>query len=91
MQKRASMHCFVSGKVQGVWFRASTQDKAKELDLTGWARNLPDGRVEVIACGQSDKINELHEWLKQGPPLAKVTDVTREELEWQEHERFEIK
>ncbi len=91
MQKKIGMHCFVSGKVQGVWFRASTQDKAKELGLTGWACNLPDGRVEVIACGESDKINELHEWLKQGPRLAKVMDVTREELEWQEHERFEVK
>jgi len=91
MQEKLCIHFFISGKVQGVWFRASTQDKAKELGLTGWARNLADGRVEVIACGEADKINALHEWLKQGPPLAKVSEVTREEIIWQEHDRFGVR
>ena len=91
MQEKICIHCFVSGKVQGVWFRASTQDKAKELGLTGWARNLADGRVEVIACGDREKIDELHEWLKLGPELAEVSEVMREEIEWQEHERFGVK
>jgi len=91
MQEKICIHCFVSGKVQGVWFRASTQDKAKELGLTGWARNLPDGRVEVIACGERNNINELQEWLKEGPELAKVTDVVSEEVTWQEYDRFGVK
>jgi len=91
MQEKICVHFFVSGKVQGVWFRMSTQDKAKELGLTGWARNLPDGRVEVIACGERDKITELHEWLKQGPELAKVSEVVSEEIAWQEHDRFGVK
>jgi len=91
MQKKITIHCFISGKVQGVWFRASTQDKAKELGLTGFARNLHDGRVEVIASGEASKINELHEWLKKGPKLAKVTEVTRDEIEWQDHDRFYVK
>ena len=91
MQQKICIHCFVSGKVQGVWFRASTQDKAKELGLTGWARNLADGRVEVIACGTPEKINELHEWLKLGPELASVSGVTREDIEWQDHDRFGVK
>ena len=90
-QEKISIHCFVSGKVQGVWFRASTQDRAKELELTGWARNLPDGRVEVIACGERENVKQLHEWLKKGPELAHVTDVTYEEIAWQEHDRFGVK
>jgi acylphosphatase len=83
MADRMGMHCYVSGKVQGVWFRASTQTEAERLSITGWARNLPDGRVEVMAFGDKDKLAELHTWLKQGPRLASVTDVTREELPWQ--------
>ncbi len=91
MQEKMGIHCFVSGKVQGVWFRASTQDRAKELGLTGWARNLPDGRVEVMAYGRFEQLHELYEWLKQGPELARVSDVTREEVAWEEFERFGVK
>lgn len=90
MQTKQCMHFFISGKVQGVWFRASTQEKAKELGLTGWARNLPDGRVEVLACGEPDKLDVLHEWLKEGPELARVEEVVREEVVWQVHERFGV-
>ena len=91
MQEKICIHCFVSGKVQGVWFRAGTQDKAKELGITGWARNSPDGRVEILACGEKNKITELQAWLKTGPELAHVTDVTYEETPWQDHARFAVK
>lgn len=91
MSEKLCIHCMVSGRVQGVWFRKSTQDKANELGLTGWARNLSDGRVEVFACGEKDKLQELHQWLHQGPELAQVTDVTYEEKEWQDFERFGVK
>ena len=91
MPEKICIHCFVSGKVQGVWFRMSTQNRAKELGLTGWARNLPDGRVEVIACGECDKVGQLYEWLKYGPELAEVTDITYAEIAWQNHERFGVK
>ncbi len=90
-QEKIGMHCFVSGKVQGVWFRVSTQDQANDLGLTGWVRNVPDGRVEVLACGERDKIEKLHAWLQEGPELAEVTDVTYEEVAWQEHGRFAVK
>lgn len=91
MQKKICIHCFVSGKVQGVWFRAGAQEQARELGLTGWARNLPDGRVEVMACGTQDKLAELYRWLHEGPPLAKVTDVTYEELPWRDDiKRFAV-
>lgn len=91
MDEKICAHFFVSGKVQGVWFRVSTQDKAKELGLTGWARNLADGRVEVMACGEGNKVNELHEWLTQGPELAQVTKVIREVAPWNNFDRFGVK
>ena len=67
---------WVEGRVQGVWFRASTQKQASALGITGWAKNLPDGRVEVLMCGEADKVKQLEAWLHEGPPLAKVTQVT---------------
>ena len=69
------MRCLVSGRVQGVWFRASTQQQARQLDITGYAKNLPDGRVEVVACGEHEAVAALREWLWQGPPAAQVSDV----------------
>ena len=91
MQEKAAMHCIVSGKVQGVWFRVATQDQAKNLGLTGWVRNLPEGQVEVLAFGAEDKLARLYEWLKQGPELAEVVDVMREEVPWEVHGRFAVK
>jgi len=66
---------YVSGRVQGVWFRAGTRGKAGELGVSGWAVNLPDGRVEVLAVGESKAVAGLQEWLCEGPPLAEVTGV----------------
>lgn len=69
------MRCYVSGRVQGVWFRGSTKRQAEQLGVTGYARNLPDGRVEILACGGLSALESLAEWLWQGPPAAEVTDV----------------
>jgi acylphosphatase len=69
----------VSGKVQGVFFRASTRHEALRLGLNGYARNLADGRVEVVACGRSEALQELEQWLRQGPPAARVDEVLRSE------------
>lgn len=77
------IHCCVSGQVQGVFFRASTRDEARRLGLTGWVRNLPDGRVEVLACGERPALDTLVEWLHEGPPHANVSGV---EVEWQDHD-----
>jgi acylphosphatase len=72
--------CFVvSGKVQGVFFRASTRHEALRLGLDGHARNLADGRVEVVVCGTDEALLELEQWLWQGPPAARVDDVARSE------------
>lgn len=69
------MQCFVAGRVQGVWYRASTQRKAHALGLDGWAHNLPDGRVEVVAAGPAADVAELCGWLWEGPSGADVVSV----------------
>jgi acylphosphatase len=71
----------VKGRVQGVFFRASTQDKARELNLVGHAYNLVSGDVEVVACGNETKVRQLQEWLWQGPSAALVEDVLCQEVE----------
>lgn len=71
----------VSGKVQGVFFRASTARQAEQLQLRGWAKNLPDGRVEVLALGELAAVGQLGQWLQQGPPRARVDAVEASELD----------
>ncbi len=66
----------VSGRVQGVFYRAATQDTARRLGLTGWVRNRPDGDVELVACGDEARLKQLEEWLWRGPPHARVEGVT---------------
>lgn len=74
-------HCLVSGRVQGVFYRASTAERARALNLRGYARNLPDGRVEVLACGEPAAVDALCEWLWEGPPAARVTEVVARTVE----------
>jgi acylphosphatase len=80
----------VSGRVQGVFFRASTRDEALRLGLTGHARNLPDGSVEVVACGDDAALAQLESWLELGPPLAQVSRVERSAADIAAPERFRI-
>lgn len=74
-QEFKRVHLYISGKVQGVFYRASTIDEARSLGLAGWVRNLPDGRVEAVAEGPQDTLEYLIKWCKHGPPAAKVTNV----------------
>lgn len=76
-----AFHFHVSGRVQGVFFRASTEREARRLGLSGWVRNLRDGRVEGIAEGPEDALRELLVFLREGPPRAEVREV---ETEWTE-------
>jgi acylphosphatase len=76
----------VSGKVQGVFFRASTARVAEQLQLRGWAKNLPDGRVDVLALGSLAAVERLAEWLRQGPPRARVDAVEMSELAADDHD-----
>lgn len=71
--KRVHMH--VAGRVQGVWYRASAAKRAEALGLTGWVRNLPDGRVELVAEGDAAAVDALLSWCRRGPPLARVTQL----------------
>ena len=72
-------HLLISGRVQGVFFRASTRQEATRLALAGWVRNLPDGRVEAVAQGPADAVQRLVEWFWHGVQFAKVTDVIEED------------
>ena len=80
----------VSGKVQGVFFRASTREQALQLGLSGSARNLGDARVEVIASGDGKAVDALARWLRQGPPSAHVTEVVRDSCDEGVDEGFVI-
>ena len=73
--------CLVAGRVQGVFYRASTRQRALELGVTGYARNLEDGRVEVLACGEQGAVDALCDWLWQGPPASHVTSVELESVD----------
>jgi acylphosphatase len=72
---RICRRCRVSGKVQGVFFRAATASRARALEVTGWAKNLPDGSVEVLACGSEEAVGSLVAWLWRGPGGARVDQV----------------
>jgi len=71
----------ISGKVQGVWFRAGTREQAQALGLTGYASNLADGRVEVQAQGDAEAVGKLEQWLQHGPRLAQVSRVDVVDIE----------
>lgn len=92
MTQKIRAHIFISGRVQGVFFRDNTKKKARELELTGWVRNLPDGKVEIIVEGEKEKIQELIKWAKDGPPLASVRNLRVEWQDWQgEFTDFDIR
>jgi acylphosphatase len=78
----------ISGRVQGVFFRDSTRDVAISLDLQGHAINLPDGSVEVLACGNDDAITRLEQWLQDGPPMALVDSVERIDMQCEQPAGF---
>ena len=70
-----SEKCLVRGRVQGVFFRAATRQQAEKLDVTGYAKNMPDGSVEVLMRGTPEALGHLKAWLWQGPPAAQVSEV----------------
>ena len=88
----SAIRFLVSGKVQGVCFRATTQEQARRLGLRGYVRNLRDGRVEVVAAGANEALDALAEWLWQGPPMSRVDAVDRQDAPTPiEQDRFEIR
>lgn len=83
-------HFFISGRVQGVFYRESTRKKAMQLGLSGWIKNLSDGRVECLACGEVNAMQALEQWLRKGPMTAKVKEVIASEIEHETLEGFQI-
>ncbi len=82
---------FVSGQVQGVFYRASTQQLAQELRIGGWVRNCRDGRVEVFACGTPEQHQSLKNWLEIGPNHAKVSKIEVRDAEFEPCSQFDIR
>ncbi len=80
MSRGVRAHLSISGRVQGVFYRATCQEQACHLSLTGWVRNLPDGRVEAVFEGDRAPVDEMIRWCHQGPPGAFVSDV---EMVWE--------
>lgn len=75
MADRVRAHVYVTGKVQGVYYRATTRDTATERGIDGWVRNLPDGRVEAVFEGPQPAVEKMIDWCHEGSPAARVTDV----------------
>jgi acylphosphatase len=78
MESRERAHVYVSGQVQGVFFRESARERAERLGLAGWVKNLPDGRVEALFEGEPEKVREMIRWCEEGPPHATVEEVDAE-------------
>jgi len=85
---KVCVHAFVSGRVQRVWYRRATQQKALACGVNGWAKNLTDGRVEVMLCGEEEAVSAVVAWLHHGPPNAKVKAVTTQQVAWQPLQGF---
>ena len=81
MDEMVRAHLYITGKVQGVFYRLETQRAAAARNLSGWVRNLPDGAVEAVAEGKRTDAESLVEWCRQGPDRARVDDV---KLSWQD-------
>lgn len=86
------VHVFISGKVQGVWFRAYTKEEADRLGIKGWVRNLPDGRVEAVFEGDEQAVEEMVRWCHKGSPMSRVERVEVQEEPYRgEFEDFSIR
>lgn len=84
------MKIFVTGTVQGVFFRNFIKEQAESLELKGFARNLEDGRVEIVLEGKDENVNQMIEKAKQGPPQSEITDIQIEELNHQGFDSFKV-
>ena len=93
MEQHATVRLLVSGRVQGVGFRWFVARQAKAFGISGWVRNLPDGRVEIAACGPKSKLMQFESAVADGPPLAKVSHVEKRDVmpEMEPYKSFQIK
>ena len=84
------IHAFISGLVQGVWFRAFTREQALAHQVKGWAKNLADGRVEVMLAGEKNQVEAVLTALQTGPPLSKVSGIEQKTVAWCVFDSFSI-
>ncbi|RNJ26007.1 acylphosphatase [Halosegnis longus] len=90
-EDRTRAHVFVSGRVQGVFYRATTRDAARERGVDGWVENLDDGRVEAVFEGPREQVAAMVEWCHEGSPQARVEDVTVEYTDPEGEDGFAIR
>ena len=91
MNERRATHVIISGRVQGVWYRAWTQKTALKLGLTGWVRNRTDGTVEAVFSGTPDQIEAMVAKCRKGPPLARVADIHQSPAEIPDEDDFALR
>ena len=86
-----AIYIIVYGRVQGVWFRAGTKEKAGELGISGWVKNSPEGTVEIHAEGLNSKLDNFISWCRKGTPAANVTSIDLNSIPLQNFKSFEIR
>ena len=92
VKNRKRVHAFVIGRVQGVFYRSSAKSEAMRIGLTGWVKNLPDGRVELVAEGPPDAVDELLQWCYKGPAYSRVDRIEiQEETPTKEFNDFSVR
>ena len=84
------LNVIVSGRVQGVWFRKFTQEKAQAYGVSGWVRNLSDGRVQALLCGEEKNVRQVEAWMSQGPELSTVAELVSQSTPWHDYAEFLI-
>lgn len=90
-QQLITIHAVIFGKVQGVFYRDITRRKAQMINITGWAKNLIDGRVEIMASGKQDVIEAFVAWLWEGSPASRVDAVEWQQVPYEEFDSFIVK
>ena len=85
------LHCLVSGRVQGVFYRRATKKQADAMDVKGWVKNCPNGTVEVLLCGEESNVYKVRDWLWQGPFGARVDSVQETPVNYENLNNFEVR
>lgn len=82
MNEKKAVRVIISGRVQGVFFRMETRRASEKIGVSGWVRNRPDGTVEAVFEGETGKVDQAIDWCKKGPPMAVVTDISLDKIEY---------